>query len=153
MQMFLQKDWLDREPGETWTEHLMDTIRFEDSSPESGTVTESAYLVLDIKTDYTHQGQTDTLGYETARISYRIVEMNMSGSVVTSGSEATIESTVTGSGLFYYHLTDHLQVAARSIANVNMVVGMPGVGPPVPMEQQMAVTMSRKPRVQAESNM
>ena len=143
MQMFMQDDWLDREVGETWTEHVLDTVSVgADTTAEAGT--ERAFLVLDITTNYTYQGEVDTLGYRTARIRYRIKEMKMNGSVVSQGNEMTIDSDASGSGVFYYNLEDRLQVSTLTMANVNMVVGMPSLDSYMPMKQEMTVMMTRK---------
>lgn len=144
MQMFLQKDWLNKTVGDTWSDNLLDTVQIDSIPTKSGRSTESAYLVLDIKTDYTYEGDVDTLGRKTVRISYKINEIKMEGKIITSGNEMTITSNGTGSGVFYYDIADHLQVATRTLTKVEMMIGMPSADTYLPVSQTMTVDMTRK---------
>ena len=141
MQMFMEKEWLNKNVGDTWSDHLRDTIQIDGTE----TKVESANIIMEIKTDYTFEGHVDTLGHKTVRIRYVINQVSMDGTVTApNGGETTIKSDGQGSGVFYYDVDDLLQVATQSITDVEMELGMPKTGKTIDITQHMVAMMARK---------
>lgn len=141
MQMFMHKDWLDKNVGDTWSDHLQDTIRIDGKESKA----ESANIRLEVRTDYTFEGHVDTLGHKTVRIRYVINQVSMDGTITAAdGGETTIKSDGQGSGVFYYDVEDFLQVATQSITDVKMQLGLPVSGKTIDITQHMVAMMARK---------
>lgn len=147
MQLFLTEAWLEKKEGETWTDRVRDTvdvkgIKLDQNSGAEGDI----YMVMDIPTTYTFEGIVDTLGQKTARLSYEIQGMTMSGTVTMSGDqEAGIEfsNQSNGTGRFYYSMVDRLQVAGTSVTHADSRLSIPMQGE-MPMKQTITTTMTRK---------
>lgn len=144
MQMFMQKSWLEKSVGDSWTEESLDTINADDVGFGQGGMKGKVYLVTHTKTRYTYQGTVDTLGMKAVRVKYELLELDMAGEMNAKEVEISLSSKGSGTGMYYYSVDDRLQLAGSSDLTTSSVISMPAMSQSMPMKQHIMMSLVRR---------
>ncbi len=142
-QFFMQKEWYDREVGESWEETLSDTIVLDSVSFQGTELEGGLNMTFNIKSRYTYRGEIDTLGMPMIRIDTEVLEMKVDGAIVTEQMTMNMSSRGGGTGTGYFDPVSGLYTISLSRQKMTTSMVIPAIGMNMPMEQDMTLRSVR----------